>query len=428
MNPSRFFRTLIAIIAPASVCSAAEPPIPAVLRSFFTPPAEYAGGFGAYASPLVFYDGRPVASPAQWPARRAEILKYWHEQMGAWPELLAKPTIRISEEQERGDGMMQHRMEIEVASGVMQHGFLLVPPESGKERRPAVLVVFYAPEVSVAYQGPRPLEGQAKKLMTTGERAKECDYALQLARRGFVTLSIGTPGDDAYKPLQRGAKCQPLSYLAYIAANCHTVLAQRPEVDPARIGVMGHSYGGKWSMLASCLYEKFACAVWSDGGVVFDEVRPAVNYWEPWYLGLDAAHTRKAGLVTGANPRTGAYKNIVESGHDLHELHALMAPRPFLVSGGSEDGLGRWLPLNHAIEVNRFLGYENRVAMTNREGHSPTPDSNQQAFRFLEHFLGPVGVNRSLPRRADGVGRRLAVRRAVSLCIGRIFAGARLAA
>ena len=26
-----------------------------------------------------------------------------------------------------------------------------------------------------------------------------------------------------------------------------------PEVDPKRIGVMGHSYGGKWAMFASCL-------------------------------------------------------------------------------------------------------------------------------------------------------------------------------
>jgi hypothetical protein len=40
--------------------------------------------------------------------------------------------------------------------------------------------------------------------------------------------------------------------------------------------------------------------------------------------------------------------------------------------------------------VNRLLGYENRVAMTNRKDHSPTPDSNEQAYQFLEHFLGPV--------------------------------------
>ena len=366
---------------------AAEPQIPLELKSFFAPPADYAGKLGAFASPLKFHDGRAVATPAEWPARRAEILAYWHAQMGPWPELLARPKTELLERQDRGDGITQHRIELEVAPGVVQHGFLLVP--AGAKPKPAVLVVFYAPEVSVAYAGPRPLEGQAKNMLTTGERGRERDFALQLARRGFVTLSIGTPGDDARQPLQSGAKCQPLSYLAYIAANCHTVLAQRPEVDPARIGVMGHSYGGKWAMFASCLYEKFACAVWSDGGVVFDESRTAVNYWEPWYLGLDARVSRTPGLVTAQNPRTGAYKTIFESGHDLHELHALMAPRPFLVSGGSEDGPARWTALNHAVAVNRFLGFENRVAMTNRPAHSPTPESNAQAFRFLEDFLKP---------------------------------------
>lgn len=368
--------------------NAADRLIPDSLRPAFSPPAAHANQFGPYASPLKFYDGRPVSSPADWPARRAEILRYWHQEMGAWPELLARPKMTLAEQQDRA-GVTQYRVQIEVAAGVMQHGFLLLPPSAFKGKRPAVLVPFYAPEVSVAYAGPTPLEGQAKRMLTTGERGQGRDFALQLARRGFVTLSIGSPNDDAYHPDLNGAKCQPLSYLAYIAANCHTALAQRAEVDPKRIGVLGHSYGGKWAMFASCLHEPFAAAVWSDGGVVFDETRTAVNYWEPWYLGREAAVTRKRGLITPESGRTGPYKKIFESGHDLHELHALMAPRPFLVSGGSEDKPLRWVPLNHAVAVNRFLGYENRVAMTNRENHSPTPESNEQAFRFLEHFLTP---------------------------------------
>lgn len=398
MSPHRHSRGALLLFAAGAMLGARGPAvnaaetsaheIPAALRPHFSPPAEHVNQFGGYASPLKFYDGRPVRSPAEWPARRAEILRTWHALMGPWPELLAKPKVVFEERQER-DGVTQHRVQIEVAPGVMQHGYLLLPPDRFAGRRPAVLVPFYAPEVSVAYDGPRPLEGQAKKMLTTGERGKDRDFALQLARRGFVTLAIGTPGDDAYRPLLNGAKCQPLSYHAYIAANCHTALAQRPEVDPARIGVMGHSYGGKWAMFASCLYDKFAAAVWSDGGVVFDEKRTSVNYWEPWYLGFDPARTRKRGLVTPENGRTGAYKTMIEHGRDLHELHALMAPRPFLVSGGSEDGPARWVPLNHTIAVNRFLGYENRVAMTNRPKHGPTPESNEAAYQFLTHFLQP---------------------------------------
>jgi hypothetical protein len=154
-----------------------------------------------------------------------------------------------------------------------------------------------------------------------------------------------------------------------------------------RIGIMGHSYGGKWSMFASCLYEKFACAVWSDPGIVFDESRESINYWEPWYLGYHPQPWRKRGLITEHNPAKGIYPKIVAEGLDLHELHALMAPRPFLVSGGAEDPPKRWIPLNHTIQVNRLLGYENRVAMTNRPDHTPNPDSNEQAFLFLDYFL-----------------------------------------
>lgn len=384
--------TLLLAVAALSAPALANPP--AKIQSFFGPPPEFAGQLGKYSSPLKFHDGRPVASPAEWPARRAEILKYWHEQMGPWPELLARPKLELLEKEMR-DSIAQHRVRIEVAPGVMQHGFLLIPP--GSAPRPAVLVPFYAPEPSVAYDGPRPLEGQAKTFMA--KRSQHRDFALQLARRGFVTLAIGSPGDDAYHPLRSGATCQPLSYLAYIAANCHTALAQRPEVDPARIGVMGHSYGGKWAMFASCLYEKFACGVWSDGGVVFDESRGNVNYWEPWYLGFDPKTERKRGLVTPGNPRTGAYKTIFESGHDLHELHALMAPRPFLVSGGSEDFPARWVALNHAIAVNDFLGHKNRVAMTNRPEHSPNAESNEQAFAFLEFVLGPVAPGEVAPKK-----------------------------
>ncbi len=150
---------------------------------------------------------------------------------------------------------------------------------------------------------------------------------------------------------------------------------------------MGHSYGGKWAMFASCLYEKFACAVWSDPGIVFDEKRANVNYWEPWYLGYESDKQRERGIPSDKNPRTGAYKKLMAEGRDLHELHALMAPRPFLVSGGSEDTTERWKALNHSIAVNEILGYKNRVAMTNRQGHSPTAESNEQIYRFFEYFL-----------------------------------------
>ena len=72
---------------------------------------------------------------------------------------------------------------------------------------------------------------------------------------------------------------------------------------------------------------------------------------------------------------------------DLHELHALMAPRPFLVSGGAEDPPARWIPLNHTVAVNKLLGCEHRVGMTNRRTHDPNEDSNERLYEFFDHFL-----------------------------------------
>jgi len=112
-----------------------------------------------------------------------------------------------------------------------------------------------------------------------------------------------------------------------------------------------------------------------------------VNYWEPWYLGQDEKRQRAPGLPTAENPRTGAYARLVEANHDLHEVQALMAPRPFLVSGGAEDPPRRWLTLNHSVEVNAVLGLTARVAMTNRPLHDPSEESNEVIYQFLEHFL-----------------------------------------
>ena len=47
----------------------------------------------------------------------------------------------------------------------------------------------------------------------------------------------------------------------------------------------------------------------------------------------------------------------------------------------------RWKALNHAVAVNKLLGYKDRVAMTNRPGHRPTEESNEVLYLFFEHCL-----------------------------------------
>jgi dienelactone hydrolase len=375
----KFRKILFAFLAGAIIVArGAEKNFCPELAPYFHPPSEFTG-FGKYPDLLSietaksFDSGKkPIRSKRDWQSHRKEIKATWEKFLGPWPPLLKNNHLRVLETTNR-ENFIQKRVEVTVANNLTNICWLLMP--KGKGPFPAVVVPYYEPETSI---------GMSKQKLR--------DFGLQLARRGFVTLSIGSPGGDARAPDVAGAKCQPLSFLAYIASNCRTVLANLPEVDPKRIGIVGHSYGGKWAMFATCLDENFACGVFSDPGIVFDEARPNVNYWEPWYLGKDPHFTRKPGVITPENPRTGAYRELMASGHDLHELLALIAPRPFLVSGGSEDQLERWQPLNRVREVYDLLGAPNRVGMTNRPNHDPTEESNAQIYQFFECALKPEKV------------------------------------
>jgi dienelactone hydrolase len=391
----RAFGAGLALLAACSAPSEqAARRLPDDLTALCRPPAGMEKDFGPFRSPLLFADGSRATTPEQWARRRAEILETWQRIMGPWPALIEAPVVEVLET-ERVEGLTRERVRLGIAlGGEPVDGFLLRPDGPGPF--PAVLVLYYDAQTGV------------------GLGAKQRDFALQLARRGFVALSLGKPnaGVDLVDPSKaRGGPylgpsgkpvlVQPLSALAYAAANAHTALARRPEVDPARIGVVGHSFGGKWALFAGCLHEKFACAVWSDPGIVFDErdrrkqnPSGSVNYWDVWYLGFErgqvndpAAKHAFRKLPSEGQARTGAYRELVDGGHDLVELHALMAPRPFLVSGGSADLPERWPALNHAIEVNRLLGAEHRVAMANRGGHDPTEESNGQIYRFFGAWL-----------------------------------------
>src|SRR5262245_55158994 len=402
---------LAALLLVAATAGASDPPASREalwkkLSPFAQPPKEFAGKFGPYRSPLEVADGTVVKSPADWARRREAILKAWHERLGPWPPLVERPAVKKLKQVERG-GYTECQVQAQASpGGRWVDGYLLVPRGPGPF--PAAVVPFYEPLTSI---------GRGAKGRGVGSH----DYGLQLVKRGFVTLSIGTPGSldrlggdtrDALVKAGADLRRQPLTLLAYVAANCLTALARMPEVDPERIGIIGLSYGGKWAMFASCLDERFACAVWSDPGIVFNEKDSNVNYWEPWYLGHDPKVQRKPGVPSPTNPRTGLYKELIESGDDLVDLHALMAPRPVLVSGGVQDPPGNWRALNHLVAVNDVLGRENRAFLTARETHVPTAEALELELAFLEYFLKhappanpkspPGGLGAFRPQRCRG--------------------------
>ena len=343
------------------------------IATYFEPPSEYKNVYGDYRSPLLFYNGDSVKTKKDWQKRRAEIRSRWMDLMSEWPAIMTEQHFEIIDTVYRED-FTQHTVRFYWTPNQQTEGYLLIPNTEGK--KPAVITVFYEPETAIG------LSDKPNR-----------DFAYQLTKRGFVTLSLGTTQTtkdktySIYYPNIENATMQPLSALAFAAANAWEALAKVEDVDSTRIGITGHSYGGKWAMFASCLYDKFACAAWSDPGIVFDETKGSgVNYWEPWYLGYYPPPWNKTWSKTSSG-NNGLYSQLIQENFDLHELHALMAPRPFLVSGGSGDPIERWTALNHSVAINKLLGYDNRVAMTNRAEHSPNEESNEVLNLFFEWWL-----------------------------------------
>lgn len=261
------------------------------LSAYFTPPL-YQEKFGTYRNPLLFYNGDTVKNADDWLKRRKEIKDKWLNLIGHWPAIITNQKLEIIKTTERED-FKQHLVRFYWTPLEQTYGYLLEPNKKGKH--PAVITVFYEPETAIGWGG------KANR-----------DFAYQLTKRGFVTLSLGTrqTTKDNY-----------------------------------------------------------------------------INYWEPWYLGYYPPPWKKIWSNNGNNSSTSVYARLCKEGHDLHELHSLLAPRPFLVSGGYSDNVDRWIPLNHSVAVNRLLGYHHRVAMTNRPKHDPTPESNETIYKFFEWFL-----------------------------------------
>jgi hypothetical protein len=140
------------------------------ISAFFTPPKEYKNNYGSFRSPLKFYDGRAVKTANDWKERRREIFSQWNKMMGQWPPLLKDQQMQLLDSTRR-DGFTQYAIRFNWTLNEETNGYLLIPDGNGK--KPAVITVFYEPQTAVG-------------LGTSEQTKATCDFAYQLAKRGYV--------------------------------------------------------------------------------------------------------------------------------------------------------------------------------------------------------------------------------------------------
>src|SRR5262249_3858113 len=226
-------------------------------------------------------------------------------------------------------------------------------------KRPAVVV--FHPTTNETFQEPVGL----------GKR-QELALALQLVRRGYITLSPecfimkdGGARSQARALARRRPGWTGLGKMTFDASRCIDFLEALPDVDRSRIGCIGHSLGAKEVLYAMAFESRFRAGVFNEGGI---GLRMS-NWTDPWYL----TETMKPHIPEMEN----------------HQVMALIAPRAFLILGGdSADGDASWAFVKEARTVYALLSPSHRIGLYNHKaGHSFPAGARRLAYEWLDYWL-----------------------------------------
>ncbi len=314
-----------------------------------------------------FWAEARAASPQDWPQATARIREYvWEEVIGRLPSpsLPAHPRTRLLYETPQLAG---YEVMLDVWPEVFAYGILVLPKDlKPGEKRPVV----------VCQHG---LEGRPDG--AADPRAPDAymhHFAVKLAEEGFVTYAPQNPyiGQDRFRVIQRLGHPLKLALFSFIIGqHARTLewLAEQPFVDPARMGFYGISYGGKTAMRVPPFVDRYAVSICTAD----------FNEWV-WKTTSVNSHYSYM-LLQEYDMYEFDFANVV----NYAELAELIAPRPFMVERGHEDGVApdEWVAYEYA-RVRRFyarLGIPQNTAIEWWNG--PHAIHGVGTFEFLRRHL-----------------------------------------
>ena len=220
------------------------------------------------------------------------------------------------------------------------------------------------------------------------------EWALIALARGY--LGCVYAGADSRDDTDSFAAAYPdydwscLTRRAWAASRCVDYLVTVPEADVARIAIAGHSRNGKQSLIASALDERIALVISSSsgaGGAMTARFESEQHFGE----GLELL-TRV--FPAWFHPRLRFFVGReLKLPIDLHELVALSAPRPCLLSIALNDGVeSTWAMQQTYLAVRRvyqLFGAENRLRILWRPGgHETCPTIIERYLDWCDLHFG----------------------------------------
>lgn len=301
-----------------------------------------------------FWKKLPLKSLEEFEKHTAgERYRFWNDVIGRLPD----PNLPMNAKSRfvrETDKVAIYEVTLDVWDDVFAWGWLCLPKDLKEgERRPVV----------VCQHG---LEGIPEDTITTDATQRAFGayqaFSLRLAEQGFVTFAPHNPyrGMHNFRALQR--KLNPVGLTLYSVINGQHQrilewLKAQPYAIPDKIAFYGLSYGGKSAMRTPAVLTEYCLSICS--GDFNEWVRKCVSSDMP----MSYIHTHEYEIWEWNMGRTFNYA----------EMAALIAPRPFMVERGHNDGVGidEWVNYEYA-KVRRLY---NKLLIGDRT--------------TIEHFDGP---------------------------------------
>lgn len=324
-------------------------------------------------------DGKvqPVRSADDWQKRRAEILQGMQEVMGKLPgkERRVPLDVRVDEEADAGK-YIRRLITYQSEPGSRTPAYLCIPKYvvAGDRKAPAVLCL-HPTDNKVGH----------KVVVGLGGRPNR-QYAVELAERGYVTLSPAYPHLANYWPNLGG--------LGYVSGTMKAIwdnsrgldlLASLEFVNDSRgFGAIGHSLGGHNAIYTAVLDARIKVVASSCG---FDSY---LDYYDGaernWYFGKGWCQIRYM-------PRLSNYRGKLETiPFDFPELLGALAPRQLFVNAPLRDGNFRWKSVDvcaaAARPVYELLG-GNLIIQHPDCNHDFPNEMRDGAYKLIDSVLRP---------------------------------------
>jgi dienelactone hydrolase len=293
--------------------------------------------------------------------------RLWEDVIGKLPPstLPANPRTRETYDEPKWKG---YAVMLDVYPDVFASGVLLVPKDLKPGERRAVVVCQHG------------LEGRPADVVDPKKPGRPYHaFGAQLADRGYIVYAPQNPyvGQDKFRVLQRKANPLGLSLFSIIVRQHERTLdwlATLPFVDPKRIAFYGLSYGGKTAMRVPALLDRYCLSICSGD----------FNEW----IYKNASYDFRGSYIYSNEYEMPEFN--LGNTFNYAEMAALIAPRPFMVERGHDDGVGvdEWVAYEYA-KVRRLYAKLKIPERTEIEFFSGVHEINGRGtFEFLDRHLG----------------------------------------